>query len=510
MRFLTIDCGTQSLRAFVIDEKGHLLARSQIAFAPPYHAPQVGWAEQSAEFYWQTLVTACQQLWQQGIDPITIHAVALTTQRGSVVVVDKAGQPLRPTMLWLDEREAASLPTLPVHWQKLHQISGHQATIERLRRRAPANWLAIHEPAIWAKTHKFLLLSGYLTWQLTGQYKDAIPAQVGYIPFDYKKHQWCAGWDWRWQALGLTPAQLPELVPAGKLLGYIHVKAATLLGLAAGVPVIAAGADKACEVLGAGCLSSWQGALSFGTTATYNTVSRRYLSINPPLPAYPAAVPNQFCLESQIPQGFALVSYFRDQIAHAELALEAEQGRDWLTVLEQWLQQSPAGANGLLWQPSLSVQTAGESVSRGAILGLHSQHTKADWYRALVEGLLYSLRDGMHHVARYTRQPILELMAAGGGSQSDAVMQTAADIFGLPVHRMHTHETSGLGAAMCAAVGMGVYPNFSAAVQGMNRIEQTFKPNAQRSEWYDRCYHHLYRPWLTSLAHLYRRERLYL
>jgi sugar (pentulose or hexulose) kinase len=281
------------------------------------------------------------------------------------VVVDDCGQPLHPAILWLDERHSENLPTLPIYWQKLHQISGHQQTINKLRHRAQANWFKINKPDIWAKTHKFLLLSGYLSFKLTGEYTDAVASQVGYVPFDYKKHQWHGTWDWRWQALGLTPEKLPKVMPAGKLLGQISVEAAEHTGLPVGLPVISAGADKACEVMGAGCVAPWQGALSFGTTATYNTISHKYISLNPPMPPYPAIIPQHYCLESQIPQGFALVNYFQQQIAPIEIAAAQQDGRDWLAVLEQWLAQTPAGANGLMWQPGLSVQASGESVSKG-------------------------------------------------------------------------------------------------------------------------------------------------
>ena len=404
--FLTIDCGTQSLRAFVFNERGELLARSQTVFNPPYTSPKQGYAEQDADFYWRTLGQACQSIWQQGIDPKSILAATVTTQRGTVVVVDDRGQPLHPAILWLDERQPEHLPTLPMYWQKLHQLSGHQQTIKKLRLRAQANWFQVNKPEIWAKTHKFLLLSGYLSFKLTGEYTDAVAAQVGYVPFDYKKHQWHSTWDWRWQALGLTPEKLAKVMPAGKLLGQISVEAAEHTGLPVGLPLISAGADKACEVMGAGCVSPWQGALSFGTTATYNTISHKYISLNPPMPPYPAVIPQHYCLESQIPQGFALVNYFQQQIAPNEIAAAQQDGRDWLVVLEQWLAQTPAGANGLMWQPSLSVQTAGESVSKGSILGLNPQHTKADWYRALVEGLLFALKDGQAHVAQCTKQQI--------------------------------------------------------------------------------------------------------
>ena len=506
-RFLSIDCGTQSLRAFVFDQHGQMLARSQTVFDPPYHAAEQGWAEQDPDFYWRVLAEACQSLWAQGVEPASLKAAALTTQRGTVVVVDRDGKPLRPAFLWLDERQAAELPALPVYWEKLHQVSGHRETIRKLRLRAQGNWLAVHEPDIWRRTSRFLLLSGYLAFRLTGQYRDAVASQVGYIPFDYKAHRWPAGWDWRWQALNLTRDKLGDLVPAGGELGRISPEAARLTGLPVGLPLIAAGADKACEVLGAGCVAPWQAALSFGTTATFNTVTRKFVSINPPMPPYPAVIPGQYCLESQIPQGFALVRYFRDQIAAQELAAEQESsGEDWLAVLERWLASTPAGAHGLMWQPGLSVQASGESLSRGALLGLSAQHGKADWYLALVEGLLYALRDGMHHVTRHTKQPVSMLFAAGGGAQSAAVMQTAANVFGAPIHQPHTHETSGLGAAICAAVGTGIYPDFAEAVRAMSRVERVFYPEAAAAAHYDRLYHHVYRPWVRALADLYRRE----
>ncbi len=508
--FLTIDCGTQSLRAFVFNERGELLARSQTVFNPPYTSPKQGYAEQDADFYWRTLGQACQSIWQQGIDPKSILAATVTTQRGTVVVVDDRGQPLHPAILWLDERQPEHLPTLPMYWQKLHQLSGHQQTIKKLRLRAQANWFQVNKPEIWAKTHKFLLLSGYLSFKLTGEYTDAVAAQVGYVPFDYKKHQWHSTWDWRWQALGLTPEKLAKVMPAGKLLGQISVEAAEHTGLPVGLPLISAGADKACEVMGAGCVSPWQGALSFGTTATYNTISHKYISLNPPMPPYPAVIPQHYCLESQIPQGFALVNYFQQQIAPNEIAAAQQDGRDWLVVLEQWLAQTPAGANGLMWQPSLSVQTAGESVSKGSILGLNPQHTKADWYRALVEGLLFALKDGQAHVAQCTKQQITTLFAAGGGSQSDAVMQTAADIFAMPINRPHTSETSGLGAAMCAAVGMRIYPDFQSAVRAMSRVDKVFYPNVARADFYQRLYQYVYKPWTKNLAELYASERTHL
>ena len=142
-----------------------------------------------------------------------------------------------------------------------------------------------------ARTHKFLLLSGYLTYRLTGRFVDSVGSQVGYIPFDYKRLDWARGYDWKWQAVAINRSQLPELLPPAGRLGEVTREAAEATGIPAGLPVIAAAADKACEVIGSGCLDPHIGCLSFGTTATINTTHRRYIEVIPLVPPYPAAVP---------------------------------------------------------------------------------------------------------------------------------------------------------------------------------------------------------------------------
>ncbi|MBK7299561.1 MAG: hypothetical protein IPI79_03635 [Moraxellaceae bacterium] len=155
------------------------------------------------------------------------------------------------------------------------------------------------------------------------------------------------------------------------------------------------------------------------------------------MPPYPAALPHQYCLETQIPQGFALVKYFKEQIAANEIPRGTTRPR-LVGGIRRLVDTKPAGANGLMWRPSLSVQASGESISQGALLGSSTQHSKADWYRVLVEGLLFALKDGQVHVEQHTKQKISQLFAAGGGSQSNAVMQTAADIFNMPIYKPHT------------------------------------------------------------------------
>ena len=193
--FLTIDNGTQSIRALLFDLKGNLVAKSQISL-DAYFSKSPGWAEQHPDYFWEMLGQVCQQLWQQEVViqqklKQKIVAVTVTTQRGTVVNLDKEGKALRPAILWLDQRLADindhEGEVIPWYWRLLFKCVRQTEVITYFRRKAQANWLAQKQPEVWQKTDKFLLLSGFLTYKLTGEFKDSIGCMVGYLPFDYKK-----------------------------------------------------------------------------------------------------------------------------------------------------------------------------------------------------------------------------------------------------------------------------------------------------------------------------------
>jgi sugar (pentulose or hexulose) kinase len=257
---LAIDSGTQSVRALAYDLRGNLVARSRVLLEP-YVSPQPGWAENDPDYYWRSLCQACQQLWREPGDGHAgtgvrerIAAVALTTQRGTVVNVDEAGRPLRPAILWLDQRRTPGLTRVGGWWGLAFRLARMTETVASLQAEAEANWISTHQPEIWARTHKYLFLSGFLTYRLTGRFADSIGCQVGYVPFDYKRLRWSGAADWKWQAVPMSPALLPDLVPPATPIGEISPDAAEATGIPRGLPVIAAAADKACEVIGAGCL----------------------------------------------------------------------------------------------------------------------------------------------------------------------------------------------------------------------------------------------------------------
>ena len=251
---LSIDNGTQSIRAMVFDQDGELLAKSTVDIES-YLSPAPGLAEQDAEYFWSGLCEACHALWPMLDFPREgIRAVSVTTQRATVVPMDASGQPLHPAISWLDQRRVESKPSLgPLQKLVIRAIGAREAVTE-LHANAEASWFAEERPEIWAQVDKYLLLSGYHSYRLTGTYTDAVASQVGYIPFDFKNQCWASPGDWKWRALPVQRRMLPALRTAGESLGLISEAASSETGIPAGIPLIASGSDKACEVLGSGCM----------------------------------------------------------------------------------------------------------------------------------------------------------------------------------------------------------------------------------------------------------------
>jgi len=505
---LAIDNGTQSIKAIIFDLEGRIVAK-EIAPFTPYYSDQPGWAEQDPEVFWQALCQACQGLLHQENNyKERIAGVALTTQRCTVINVDKDGEPLRPAMIWLDQRKTYGLHPLGGPWGFLFKLAFLTETLAYFQAEAEANWIKTYQPDVWKNTHKYLFLSGYLTYRLTGEFVDSIGCQVGYIPFNYKKLRWASDRDWKWQVLPVDRSMLPDLIPPGKALGNIDRKAAIETGLPEGLPLIAAAADKACEVIGSGSLDSSTGCLSYGTTATINVTSKKYIEAIPLLPPYPSAVPKYHTIEVEIYRGYWMVSWFKEEFGHKEQREAAKQGLKAEDLFEELVQKIPPGSMGLMLQPfwSPGLKHPGPE-AKGAIIGFGDVHTRAHIYRSILEGLAYALREGKERIEKRTAIPITNLKVSGGGSQSKSAMQLTADIFGLPTARPHIYETSGLGASIDAAVGLGLHNDFESAVKAMTRVGEVFEPDVKTHQLYSELYHDIYKKMYKCLKPFYERIR---
>lgn len=505
--FLTIDNGTQSVRALVFDRQGQLLAKSKINIVP-YVEPQAGWAEQDPQYYWDSLCKACQQVLQQLNAPKeSIAAVSVTTQRTTAIALDVNGDSLYPAITWLDRRKVDTKPALGFIENMMMRLLKVKPSVDDFHAQSEVNWLAQNKPEVWQQVHKYLMLSGYHNFRLTGQYKDAVASQVGYLPFDFKKLGWAKTNDWKWRAIPtLRPDMLPELVKAGEVLGHITTEASKDTGIPAGVPVIASGSDKACEVLGSGCIETGIGSLSYGTTATLNIAGDKYLEPVPNHPAYPGIIPQTYNTEVMVNRGYWMVTWYKEEFGLQERLLAKEKNTTPEILLDELLRSTPPGSLGLVLQPYWGAGTSAKDPSaRGAMIGFGEMHTRAHIYRSIIEGLTFALREGKELLEKRSGKLIDVLNISGGGSQSNEVMQISANIFGMNVHRPHTFETSGLGAAIACAVATNVYPDFKIAVSQMVHSGDVFKPNPEHQQVYDRLYKEVYSGMYGSLQTGYQK-----
>jgi sugar (pentulose or hexulose) kinase len=243
---------------------------------------------------------------------------------------------------------------------------------------------------------------------------------------------------------------------------------------------------------------------SSSPAVTVNTTTRRYVEATPFIPPYQAAIPGHYNTEIQITRGFWMVSWFKEQFGLHEQIQAAEQGVPPESLFDELVNAVPPGSLGLMLQPfwNPGIKVPGPE-AKGAIIGFGDVHTRAHLYRAILEGLAYALREAKERIEKRSGTPITRARVSGGGSQSDAAMQITANIFNLPSERPHLYETSGLGAAILASVGLGLHSNFDSAIADMTRIGRTFEPEPQHAEVYEQLYSRVYQRMYKRLQPLY-------
>ena len=328
------------------------------------------------------------------------------------------------------------------------------------------------------------------------------------MPFDYKTLRWASRWDWKWQVLPIDAIHPARPAAARLVLGEITPEAAEATGIPAGLPLIAAAADKACEVIGAGCLEPHIGCLSYGTTATINTTHRRYIEVIPLIPPYPAAVPGAYSLEIQIYRGFWMVSWFKQEFGQHEQRLAQERGIEPEELFDELVEAVPPGSHGLVLQPywSPGLKVPGPE-ARGAIIGFGDVHTRAHLYRAILEGLAYALREGAERTAQAQRRA--DHRAARGRRRQPEPRRHAAHRrylwpAGLPPARLRGLRA---GRSHRRRGGRGAAPRFRHAVAEMTHIGDTFEPIPENQRIYDEIYREVYLKMYAQLKPLY--EALY-
>lgn len=505
---LTFDLGTQSMRALLIDKEGNTVLSSQVRYQYPcIPTEERGKAEQEPDFYYDRLCEAGMYLKNQDKDNLfnNIIAVTITCIRDTVLILDKDHKPLRNIIVWMDERRAKGLPTPPFLHKLLFASVGMTETINLLYKNAFCNWIMEEEPELWEKTDKFVMLSSYMNYKLTGTLKDGAANQVGHIPFDYRNRRWMD------KGLSRCVADIPkeklvDLVDSPGEVGRINAETSRRTGIPEGLPLISTGTDKACESLGLSVITEDKAAISLGTASTIQFCSPHYFEPCPFLPSYPAVMPGFYNGEYQLYRGYWIVTWFIRNFCEKEKMLAAEQGVPVEMIMDSMLDDVPAGSGGLVLTPHLSPGN-NNPFAKGVIMGLSDFHDKAYLYRAIIEGIDLELYHAMVRMQKRSGQQIKELYVAGGGSVSDSVVQICCDVFGLPVKRIQTHEASGIGSSIAAFVSMGEFSTFRDAVKSMVHDKDVFTPNMENHRIYMDLYNDVYRHIEKDNTKLFRKLR---
>lgn len=367
-----------------------------------------------------------------------------------------------------------------------------------------SNWIRQNQPKIWKKTYKYVFLSAFFNYRLTGKFIDSVGSTVGYMPFDYKKQQWSKPGALNTKLFPVEREKLVDLVKPSERLGNITPEASKQTGLPEGLPVIAAAADKACEVLGSGCSTPEIACLSYGTTATIETVNQKYVEVIKFFPSYPSAIPNHYNTEVMIYRGYWMINWFKKEFGHREIELSKKTGKSPEDLFDAMIHDIPPGSMGLTLQPywSPGVKIPGHE-AKGAVIGFGDVHTQAHLYRSILEGLTYALKDGALLTQKRTGVKIEKLRVSGGGSQSQNTLQITADIFDIPVEKPHTYKTSALGAAINCAVGLNLYSDFQTAIDNMCRVGETYFPKPENRDIYKKLFNKVYKKMYQQLKPLY-------
>lgn len=501
---LVLDCGTQSMRCIVYDSEGKLLGLEKVKY-PKYYQNDEGFVEMHPDVFWDSAVKSVQKFWESNPEIMkNVKAITLASQRVTSVFVDKEGKPLRNAISWMDTRKTKTNFKISSIQKQMYKAIKAWDIVDSYNRLCPYHWVSINEPEVIKNTHKLLFLSTYINFKLTGQFKDSVTSAIGYIPFSRKRLDWAHKTDLESLVFHVKKEHLFCLVDPGELIGRLTLESAKQLNLPEGIPVVAAGSDKACETLGVGCLDVTKASVSLASMVTVETTTDKYMPLYNLGTVYPAALKGKYNPELGIHRGFWLISWFIEEFAELEKNECKARNCSIEHLLNEKLDKVPPGADGLLLQPYWMSDVRHPGAS-GTLIGLDDRHTRIHFYRALVEGLGYSIKEGINSIEAKTNKKVEKIGLSGGGAQSSILCQLLADIFNKPVYVVQSHETTGLGAAILGYVYLKKYNSVEDAVQNMVKETRVYEPDVELAKRYDELYNQVYKLTYKRLQPVYKK-----
>lgn len=469
---LGIDVSTTATKALLVDGDGNVVSEGVSSYR--FEAPHPTWAEQDPKLWWEAAGLAVRSALASGaITGEAVDAVGLTGQMHGSVLLDTAGEVVRPAILWNDQRTIEECDQIrhKVSRNRLIAITGNDAltgfTAPKLR------WVANHEPDNWARVATLMLPKDYVRFRLTGERAVDVADGSGTILFELAARTWSSD---VLEALDIDPAICPPVYEGSEITGWVSTDAAATTGLRPGTPVVAGGGDQAANAVGLGAVEPGIFALSLGTSGVVFATSDG-VAIEPEgrLHAFCHAVGDKWHMMGVMLSAAGSLRWLRDALAPGVSFEELVVGAA----------QVPPGSNGLLFLPYLSGERTPhpDPLARGAFVGLTSSHDLRHLTRAVLEGVAFGLRENFDLMTDSGLAAPDSVRASGGGVRSRLWMQVLADVLGTEISKVATDEGAAYGAAMLAAVGASHFDDVEDAAKRLVGVTESVGPSGDVSEY---------------------------
>jgi xylulokinase len=473
--FIGIDVSTTGSKALAIDEQGQIAASQ--SHPHELSTPRPLWAEQHPDHDWWAASSKAIQDVLQEISAEDVGAVGLTGQMLGLTALDGEGRPLRPGILWNDQRSGQECDdiTEQVGASNVYQIIG-SSLIPGLT--APKIlWMQRHEPELYAQIKHILLPKDYVRFKLSGAYVTDVADGSGIALMDVGKRYWS---DEMLAALNVPKSWLPDLCESPDVCANVNEEGAAATGLKVGTPIVGGAGDQSAQALGSGIVRSGDTTLTVGTSGVAFSSADRYLPDEQGRGhTFCHAVPDHWCFMGVMQSAAGSMRWFHDEIADS---IEYDK-------LSQLAASVPPGSLGLLFAPYLTGERHpyADPLARGAFVGLTLRHGLAHMTRAVMEGVAFGLRDLIELMRDKGINPP-SAAVSGGAVNSPVWRQLMADIFGIPLYTVNTTEGAAYGAAILAGVGGGAWPDVpTACAQLIHKVDE-IQPDPAYVGEYERLY----------------------
>jgi sugar (pentulose or hexulose) kinase len=463
-----LDCSTTATKAIAFDKRGRIAAEARAS--NPLFSPKPGYYEQNARDWWTSAQKALR-LMTGKINPERIAALAIANQRETFVALNQNERPVRPAIVWLDERCKCEVEPFSkkIGKDNIHRITGKPVDYAPVVYRLA--WMKKHEPDLFQQIHKICDVQTYLVSRLTGHFRTSWASADPLGLFDMRRRKWSPQ---IMRALELDESRLPEVYRPGSAIGKTTELAAKVTGLPTETPIIAGGGDGQAAGLGVNALSTENAYLNLGTAVVAGIYGLQYKT-SKAFRTMSSCSETGYYFECSLRAGTFAV----DWLIRSILAIDPRVQPDIYLQLEQEARQVPAGSDGLLFLPYLcgAMNPYWDMNARGIFAGLSASHHRGHMYRSILEGIAFEQLLAILSVEKAIGRRVQSLIVIGGGAASDLWRHIFADITGKTVCLPKITEASALGAAIAAAVGAGWYQSFSEAANAMAGIRGEIKPN---------------------------------